>query len=916
MADVIKLGNATRGYLDLNDKTKHQVAARGIRVNPTWHHNVLELPALERVQYVDEYAGELVIALNLMVAGSSREDLATNWQNIALRREDVQRYLRLGDGSPVQLEYRMHGRNSDTRVFYQVVGVEWPPFPDDGRLVGNKYLNAILTLRCWPWARDDNEVTATGTLTHTGTGSGSPSGISVPATTGDVHGPARVLVQNWTSGAEMRYLSVAGRTRGNVANFIDVFLPGSTGSTVGTSPHQYSVTKGAGANRVGSVSFTARVQDNGTRRRFRFRFGQLVGGVQTPVYASGEHETTATWTNYTVTLYVNPYTHLPFTEAELIAGSWGIENVNGGELRVAKYTIGIGKLSRNTFSSSNIDIVPDTVESAGSWTHTGGAANLPAALADVSDTTYALSSTASDTLLISGAISADNVHRPLRAALPESVVRNWSFESTPAPYSALVASHVLTADDFEGAYSSGAAPGWNATQANFGQSESAIAQSGTAAQALLATAGFPTRYLVKLFAGFAVGTKYRMSIWMRVSSTAGGDVAGATLSSSAQPGVGVLTTLSEAGTTYVEKTYDFIAPAASMVVWLHLAGGYSGVHNALFDNLTFSVLDEHPADWAKVGNIGGYKQGALAQGWDAFTVGLGDVAGNYYTQTINVVPGATYRAKAAITGGLHVTCYSAAVIVADLDAADTNGLTFVPGGSTLEMRIYSAGTTGTVDALRIVRIDQTELVRLTMSSTGTVLADQVGEFLIRLRCKSSNPALAVRHRYGGSSGTRISNKLVTVPTSVFPRLLEVGVMKYPAAPTPYGVALGSLVQTISIDWSNIDTLTGPVLFDLDWVERIPIDEGLYWEEDLPAGSGILYFEYFVADSGEPRGPVTYRTDGDGNILDVITHGGTRLMWPKEAGRAFITVARARDDHRIDDTFIPQVNRYGWVGHLG
>lgn len=917
----LRLGNETRGYLDLTDATQHKVAYQGIRANPTWHHNALELPSLARVQYVDESAGELLLNLTVHLAGGDPADLIESWRNIALRREDVQRYYKFGDGDPVVLQYKPLGIASGSEIQFLVTGVEWPPFPDDGRLVGgNHIVGAPLTLHCQPYARGITTVTSTpgSDLDHTATGLGSPAGFTADAVGGDVQGPAIVAVQN-TTAAELRYLSLAFRSRGTVGNFIDVFLPGSYQADVGSPPHQYSVSRGIGAGRISQVTVTARVQDAGARQRFRFIWGQDVAGTITPTKASGEYETTASWVDYTFTAYVNPYTGLPWQETDLNAGDWGIENVSGGEVRVTKLSATVTYLARDAFATQTSTVNPTGVSSAGSagWTQAGGVATVWGAWADAVDANYFHSSSNVTALVQMGDFTTiAATHVPARVVMPQSLVRNWDFEITPAPWYPEVFT-ALHSDGFEGVYAAGVAPNWTAV-GGATHTESVTVHGGTDAQAISSVQDVTLSYQHRTFGGLQGGSKYRLSIWMQVDSAAGGDIGTLRAFDGTNRSGTLIGSLNEAGTSYVQKTMTFIAASGNVYVELGLSGGLSGVHNALFDDLAIELIDEHPADWAKVGAMGGYRSTTtgVAHGSSAFGLGHGDGTTIYYTQSITVVNGATYRAKATITGNAIVSFRFAGVEVAQLYGGQPS-VSFTATGTTLEIRTYASGASAAsvVDALRVVRTDATEIARFTMDSSGTEMADQLGEFAIRLRGRSSD-TVGVQHRYAGSDGGRIRNKSLSFPTSTGVRLTDAGVMRAPPAPLPDGATLGPFVHSVHVDWTSVDAINAPITLDLDWVERIPIDEGGFWEEDQAAGAGVAEDESFVADSEAPRGAVTYKMDDTGAVLDVLNFGGTRLLWPKEACRVFVLMARSREDHRLSDTFLPSVTRYPWFIGFG
>lgn len=226
---TVTLGPASGGALVLTDHTKHGLSGNGLRLRPTREYIRESLPGIDGSRLVSHRATEMELTAMLHLAGTSHDNLITNWRNVQDMLRKAALYAEENIGEPIEFRYKWNNA-TNVVVFDVLSGQMTTPVVDDTGLISSYLFDTPLVLVCQPYARDPSLTTATLGA------SANYTAWTPTAIVGDVPPPLRLRIKN-ANATTYEYFRVAMRSRGTVANFISRFQPGLA------SPSGYTITK-------------------------------------------------------------------------------------------------------------------------------------------------------------------------------------------------------------------------------------------------------------------------------------------------------------------------------------------------------------------------------------------------------------------------------------------------------------------------------------------------------------------------------------------------------------------------------------------------------------------------------------------------------------------------------------------------
>lgn len=255
MAMTVTLGPASgTGLLTLTDHTKHALAANGFRSTPTLEAVLESFPGVDGARLVSHRAVSREINLMMHLAGTSHDNLISNWQNLVNMLRKAALYNESNIGEPIEFRYKWNNA-TNVVVFDVISGTIQVPVIEDSPLISSYLFDTPLVLVCQPFGRS---TTATD-LVYGGGGNYTP--WTPTAIVGDVRPPARLRIRNLTSGTQ-DYIRVALRSRGNVANFISRFQPKASPTGYTTTKPSSRAVYNADALHL-DVTYASLLSDNG-----------------------------------------------------------------------------------------------------------------------------------------------------------------------------------------------------------------------------------------------------------------------------------------------------------------------------------------------------------------------------------------------------------------------------------------------------------------------------------------------------------------------------------------------------------------------------------------------------------------------------------------------------------------------------
>jgi hypothetical protein len=710
------------------------------------------------------------------------------------------------------------------------------------------------------------------------------------------------------------------------ANHVWPFLAGP-----GAPPADYGV-EALTAGRIASVVVTIRAKGTGTYQLL-WRDGGGTNWLAGPVTVCDDG---AAYKTYTHDVSVNPATELPYTEADLNAGQWGVQKIGGTSVRITQLYVTAFYLDRDMVSHSS-NLLPNADGASTAWGLTGAGSTFDclndAVGADDGDTTYISSTTDGQVSLI--AVPDYTADTGLDVSVRAHVKGVGGFKNggMEAPYSGPSFGATLVDDPvmLNGGYFP------RTDIPTFGSYD-----SGLGAWRVAPVPGRPPNYsgfMIGGYGGLTPGVAIRFQCDMR-TSTGVPEAQGARIY--IQDGADRGFVLRAHTTTFTTQYVDFIPLGETISVYLMVEGTLA---SALFRAVKIREVESVADGWTLIGSASGYQElatsitnltgsslaGYVVQGDSSQGVGPGDPS-NCLEQTFGVIDGESYRVVALIRDrgiapkffvdptGFNFRVVSGAneEILTTFDTVEFERVeaTIQADGNSMTLQAYANDDgAGYVDGVFVQRVNSpTDFgsipVRVTLDQN---VVDYYGPHQVWARIRAQGAPVQVQVRYGGTDGQLIASNPVIIEPSTGVRSAKLGAVVIPPTATDPDAPIDEFLFSVLLFPTEGSAQDATV--DFDAVELWPAKNSIL-ALSLP-NQGPAPTQKEVFDGGSRI--VYVASAGGGTIRTTANREGNFVTLYPGRNRIFARVSRAADDDHLcpDDTFRLQLaySEAGIVRHV-
>jgi hypothetical protein len=903
--------------LDFNDETKYFLNhTSALPPTPVFERHTAPRRGADGEMLVRSTQIATELRFEVRCRGATYQETLSNLSEILTRLRAAEAYAKPARvGSPVRF-IRQLGDQAEPQVY----DVEYGDFfRKDEALESVNYISGELYLRCSPipHALTFTEQCEYGLCNY------DPWVIEVG---GSEPVQARISVTPHGDADHYDFIRAAAldsRTR-DVENFLWPLYLG-----LDTPPTGYTVELG-GAGRVGGVRVHVLAKGTGQYQlRWRtgggdsFNAGALTTLTDGAAYQEHIHEVSS-----------NPATELPWTEADLNAGQWGVQKVGATEVRITQLYLAPLYVERDQLTEVITTRLADGAGAADAWTKTGAAtawdAVNDAVGANDGDTTYLSSTTDGQETFVAFQDYAGPTGLDVGVRATVQGTGGFLNGALEEPYSGPAFGSTLVTDAIPDT------TGWTFYDRNTG---TGMGYNGThsALQITPDASGNPNGqgFAARSYGGLTPGVPVRLQIDCR---TLTGSPPGSGCWVALQDGSNMNVALRQHTASFTTVYLDFVPMSEQVLIYLGVEGVFSAT---LYKNLLIREVASSADGWAAVGTakghqevpfVGWYPQSVTERQVDGDSsqgVGEGDTD-NYVGQTLSTIDGETYRVVANIQArGYANSAYQATppfsfevesganqevlTTTNDLDF-DRVEITQVADGDSMTLKAYGAsGAGGFLDGVVVQHLaEETDsgavAFRVTIDAN---VVDHYGTYQLWARMKASGGPIGVIVRSGGDDGQLVASSMVTVEESDGVRTGRIGAVVIPATPTDPSAPITSF--TFSVIVEPVSSSSDPVHLDLDCLELWPAGNQIIARNAV--GKGPAPDEVQVFD---PASGTVYVASGAGNTLRTTTsvEGGYVTLYPGE-NLILVRVSRTEIDDQLcpDDEFDVCI-RYAEGGILG